>query len=173
MRINGEVSQAPSGANLFLVQCQPICMSLMVTPWNVPAAMAALLHEAGVPDGVVNVIATSTAAEVVDAMLHAARVGKLSFTGSTQVGRILLKSAADQGINCFTELGGNAPFIVSDNETDVIARQRPRIPRLRLRTGGAVRRCQAERPRPRGCPSRDARVHGSEIHRGELVGQQV
>ena len=145
VRIVGEVATAPSGANKMLVQYQPVGVSLLVTPWNFPAAMAtrkigpalaagctcilkpatetpltayamaALLAEAGVPPGVVNVITTSKSGAVVEAMLHDSRVRKLSFTGSTEVGRILLKQAADQVINCSMELGGNAPFIVFDD----------------------------------------------------------
>jgi succinate-semialdehyde dehydrogenase/glutarate-semialdehyde dehydrogenase len=145
VRINGEVFTAPSGANRAIVLYQPIGVSVLVTPWNFPAAMAtrkiapalaagcscilkpaeetpltayavaALLHEAGVPDGVVNVITTSTPNEVVNAMLHDSRVRKLSFTGSTEVGRVLLRNAADRVINCSMELGGNAPFIVFDD----------------------------------------------------------
>jgi succinate-semialdehyde dehydrogenase/glutarate-semialdehyde dehydrogenase len=78
-------------------------------------ALAALYKEAGVPDGVVNVITTSTSGKLVDAMLQDSRVRKLSFTGSTEVGRGLLKSAANSVINCSMELGGNAPFIVFDD----------------------------------------------------------
>jgi succinate-semialdehyde dehydrogenase / glutarate-semialdehyde dehydrogenase len=145
VRINGEVFTAPSGANRAIVLYQPIGVSVLVTPWNFPAAMAtrkiapalaagcscilkpaeetpltayavaALLQEAGVPDGVVNVITTSTPSEVVNAMLHDSRVRKLSFTGSTEVGRILLRNAADRVVNCSMELGGNAPFIVFDD----------------------------------------------------------
>jgi succinate-semialdehyde dehydrogenase/glutarate-semialdehyde dehydrogenase len=145
VRINGEMSVAPSGAHRILVQYQPVGVAVLVTPWNFPAAMAtrkigpalaagctsilkpasetpltayamaALLKEAGVPDGVVNVITTSRSGAVVSAMLHDPRVRKLSFTGSTEVGRILLKEAADQVINCSMELGGNAPFLVFDD----------------------------------------------------------
>jgi succinate-semialdehyde dehydrogenase/glutarate-semialdehyde dehydrogenase len=75
-------------------------------------AMAAILDEAGVPPGVVNVLPARRSGSVVSAMLHDPRVRKLSFTGSTEVGRILLKEAADQVINCSMELGGNAPFLV-------------------------------------------------------------
>jgi succinate-semialdehyde dehydrogenase/glutarate-semialdehyde dehydrogenase len=145
VRINGDIGIAPGGANRIIVQYQPIGVSLLVTPWNFPAAMAtrkiapalaagctcilkpaedtpltaqataAILQEAGVPDGVLNVVTTSRPAEVVDAILHDPRVRKLSFTGSTAVGRILLKGAADQIISCSMELGGNAPFIVFDD----------------------------------------------------------
>ncbi len=145
VRLNGEVYLAPSGANRIVVEHQPIGISVLITPWNFPAAMATrkigpalaagctcilkpatetpltafamaeILAEAGVPDGVVNVITTRTAGEVVGAMLHDPRVRKLSFTGSTEVGKVLLKEAADQVISCSMELGGNAPFVVFDD----------------------------------------------------------
>ncbi len=145
VRLNGDVSMAPSGANRILVQYQPIGVSVLVTPWNFPAAMAtrkiapalaagstcvlkpatetpltayalaAIYEQAGVPAGVVNVITTSRSGATVSAMLHDPRVRKLSFTGSTDVGRKLLHEAADQVISCSMELGGNAPFIVFDD----------------------------------------------------------
>jgi succinate-semialdehyde dehydrogenase/glutarate-semialdehyde dehydrogenase len=145
VRLNGEISTAPSGANKIIVQHQPIGVAVLVTPWNFPAAMAtrkiapalaagctcvlkpatetpltayalaALYAEAGVPDGVVNVITTNRSGPVVSKMLHDPRVRKLSFTGSTEVGRKLLHEAADTVISCSMELGGNAPFIVFDD----------------------------------------------------------
>lgn len=145
VRLNGSIGMSPSGNNRIVVQYQPVGIAVLVTPWNFPAAMATrkigpalaagctcilkpatetpltayavaeILHEAGVPAGVVNVLTTSTSGKVVGALLHDPRVRKLSFTGSTEVGRILLKEAADQVINCSMELGGNAPFIVFDN----------------------------------------------------------
>jgi succinate-semialdehyde dehydrogenase/glutarate-semialdehyde dehydrogenase len=78
-------------------------------------AVAAILAEAGVPDGVVNVVPTSQPGPVTAAMLADPRVRKLSFTGSTEVGRLLLKTAADSVINCSMELGGNAPFLVFED----------------------------------------------------------
>jgi succinate-semialdehyde dehydrogenase/glutarate-semialdehyde dehydrogenase len=74
--------------------------------------VADLLEQAGVPKGVVNVISSKRSSEVVKAMLKDPRVRKLSFTGSTEVGRILLAQAAENVISCSMELGGNAPFIV-------------------------------------------------------------
>jgi len=145
VRLNGEISTAPSGANKIVVQQQPIGVCVLVTPWNFPAAMATrkiapalaagctcvlkpatetpltafalaeIYAEAGVPSGVVNVITTGRAGEVVSTMLHDPRVRKLSFTGSTEVGRRLLREAADTVISCSMELGGNAPFIVFDD----------------------------------------------------------
>ena len=145
VRLNGQMGTAPGGANRIMVQYQPIGVSVLITPWNFPAAMAtrkmapalaagctcvlkpasetpltafamvALMAEAGVPNGVVNVVTTSEPGPVIDAMLADARVRKLSFTGSTQVGRTLLRSAAGQVISCSMELGGNAPFVVFDD----------------------------------------------------------
>ena len=74
--------------------------------------MASVLDDAGVPPGVVNVLPARRSGAVVSAMLHDPRVRKLSFTGSTEVGRVLLREAADQVINSSMELGGNAPFLV-------------------------------------------------------------
>jgi succinate-semialdehyde dehydrogenase/glutarate-semialdehyde dehydrogenase len=145
VRINGEFGMAPAGTNRIMVQYQPIGISLLITPWNLPAAMATrkiapalaagctcilkpaeetpltalaiaqILLDAGVPLGVVNVITTSEPGEVVKAILHDARVRKLSFTGSTQVGRLLLREAADSIISPSMELGGNSPFLVFDD----------------------------------------------------------
>ncbi len=142
VRMLGEVSTSPGGANRILVEYQPIGVSYLITPWNFPAAMATrkigpalaagcsiilkpapetpltalaiaeIMAEAGVPPGVVNVVTTSRASEQSKKILHDPRVRKLSFTGSTQVGRILLREAADQVLSCSMELGGNAPFIV-------------------------------------------------------------
>src|SRR4029450_4488960 len=75
-------------------------------------AMAAILAEAGVPEGVVNVFPSRSSGKVVSAMLRDPRVRKLSFTGSTEVGRILLSQAAENVVNTSMELGGNAPFLV-------------------------------------------------------------
>ncbi len=145
VRNEGAYTTAPSGANKILVSHQPVGVSVLVTPWNFPAAMAtrklgpalaagctvvlkpaedtpltalavaAILAEAGVPDGVVNVVPTSQPGPVTAAMLADPRVRKLSFTGSTEVGRLLLKTAADSVINCSMELGGNAPFLVFED----------------------------------------------------------
>jgi succinate-semialdehyde dehydrogenase/glutarate-semialdehyde dehydrogenase len=145
VRLNGDISMAPSGANRIVVQHQPIGIAVLVTPWNFPAAMATrkiapalaagctcvlkpatetpltayalaeIYREAGVPEGVVNVITTSKSGATVSKMLHDPRVRKLSFTGSTEVGRKLLREAADTVISCSMELGGNAPFVVFDD----------------------------------------------------------
>jgi succinate-semialdehyde dehydrogenase/glutarate-semialdehyde dehydrogenase len=142
VRAAGAVSTAPSGANRIVVLHRPVGICVLVTPWNFPAAMATrkigpalaagctmilkpasdtpltalamarILEAAGVPPGVVNVVPARRSGAVVSAMLHDPRVRKLSFTGSTEVGRVLLREAADQVINTSMELGGNAPFVV-------------------------------------------------------------
>jgi succinate-semialdehyde dehydrogenase/glutarate-semialdehyde dehydrogenase len=142
VRGSGEVATAPSGANRILVVRQPVGVCVLVTPWNFPAAMATrkigpalaagctvvlkpasdtpltalamagILAEAGVPEGVVNVLPSRSSGKVVSAMLKDPRVRKISFTGSTEVGRILLAQAAENVINTSMELGGNAPFLV-------------------------------------------------------------
>jgi succinate-semialdehyde dehydrogenase / glutarate-semialdehyde dehydrogenase len=153
VRLEGEISTAPSGANRIVVMYQPIGVSLLITPWNFPAAMATrkiapalaagctcilkpaeetpltayavaqIMLEAGIPPGVVNVITTKDPASVVRALLHEGRIRKLSFTGSTEVGRLLLREAADTVISSSMELGGNAPFVVLNdaNIDDAIA----------------------------------------------------
>ena len=149
VRIGGELRTAPSGANKILTFRQPVGVALLVTPWNFPAAMAtrkiapalaagctvvvkpagetplttlyiaSLMEQVGVPAGVVNVVTTDRAGEVVDAALEDDRVRKISFTGSTGVGRILLKKAADRVIASSMELGGNDPFLVlADADVD-------------------------------------------------------
>ncbi|MGU7778591.1 NAD-dependent succinate-semialdehyde dehydrogenase [Burkholderia sp. PU8-34] len=164
VRINGEISTSPSGAAKTIVQYQPIGIALLVTPWNFPAAMATrkiapalaagctcilkpatetpltayyiaeLLAEAGVPPGVVNVLTTSTAGKVCNFILDDPRVRKLSFTGSTEVGRILLRKAADAVINCSMELGGNAPFLVFDDADIDVAIEGAMV--AKMRNGG-------------------------------------
>jgi succinate-semialdehyde dehydrogenase / glutarate-semialdehyde dehydrogenase len=145
VRIDGSLSTAPSGANRIMVIRQPVGVSYLITPWNFPAAMATrkigpalaagctvllkpaketpltalavadVLTEAGVPDGVVNVLPTTKPGPLTEAVLADPRVRKLSFTGSTEVGRVLLKQAADYVTNCSMELGGNAPFLVFED----------------------------------------------------------
>ena len=144
-RIRGEIQDSPGGANKILVQYQPVGISLLITPWNFPAAMATrkiapalgagctvilkpaietpltalalaqIMLDCGVPPGVLNVITPLDPGPGCRAIMHDPRVRKLSFTGSTAVGRKLLASAAETVLNCSMELGGNAPFIVFDD----------------------------------------------------------
>ena len=149
-RANGLLTRAPASGARILVHQKPAGVAVLVTPWNYPAAMGTrkiapalaagcsvvikpasetpltmlalmpLLEEAGVPAGVVNVVPSRSSRAVVDAMLRDPRVRVLSFTGSTSVGRTLLRSAADQVLKPAMELGGNAPIIIfEDADLDV------------------------------------------------------
>jgi succinate-semialdehyde dehydrogenase/glutarate-semialdehyde dehydrogenase len=142
VRVGGDFRVSPGGDKHILVTRQPIGVSMLITPWNFPAAMATrkiapalaagctvvlkpapetpltaayvvdALQRAGVPDGVVNLVTPVPAGPPVARMIHHPAVRKLSFTGSTEVGRLLLREAADTVVHCSMELGGNAPFIV-------------------------------------------------------------
>ncbi|KGA14881.1 hypothetical protein GM50_18725 [freshwater metagenome] len=145
VRIAGDFRMSPSGDKRILVTHQPVGLSILITPWNFPAGMATrkigpaiaagctmilkpagetpltalaivdILDRAGVPKGVVNLILPTPTGPAIAKMLHDKRVKNLSFTGSTEVGRIILKEAADNVIRCSMELGGNAPFVVMDD----------------------------------------------------------
>jgi succinate-semialdehyde dehydrogenase / glutarate-semialdehyde dehydrogenase len=142
VRPHGDFGSSPAGGTRTLVTHRPVGVAALVTPWNFPAAMAArkiapalaagctavlkpaaqtpltaiavvrLLAEAGVPDGVVNLVPSTASGEVVSTWLADPRVRKVSFTGSTGVGRLLLRQAADRVLTTSMELGGNAPFVV-------------------------------------------------------------
>jgi succinate-semialdehyde dehydrogenase / glutarate-semialdehyde dehydrogenase len=145
VRVGGRTTTAPSGNGRILVTREPVGPCLAVTPWNFPLAMgtrkigpalaagctvivkpaedtpltmlllARLFRDAGLPDGVLSVLPTLDSAGVVGALMTDPRLAKISFTGSTQVGRILLAQAADHVMKASMELGGNAPFIVFDD----------------------------------------------------------
>ena len=142
VRIPGDFRLSPNGDKRIVVTHQPIGVSLLITPWNFPAAMATrklgpalaagcttvlkparetpltaayvvgVLERAGLPAGVVNLVTPVPAGAAVTAMMKHPAVRKLSFTGSTEVGRVLLEQAAATVINTSMELGGNAPFLV-------------------------------------------------------------
>jgi len=142
VRTPGDFRLSPSGDKRILVTHQPIGVSLLITPWNFPAGMATrkigpavaagctmilkpagetpltalhivdIMERAGLPKGVLNVILPAQTGLAISKLMHDPRVKNLSFTGSTQVGKILLREAADQVIRCSMELGGNAPFVV-------------------------------------------------------------
>jgi succinate-semialdehyde dehydrogenase/glutarate-semialdehyde dehydrogenase len=145
VRNRGELYRAPSGDKRIHVINQPVGVAVMVTPWNFPLSMgtrkigpalaagctvvlkpasdtplialalADLMEEAGCPPGVVNVIPAHRSSDVVNAALADRRVRKLSFTGSTYVGKILLAEASRRVLNASMELGGNAPFLVLED----------------------------------------------------------
>jgi succinate-semialdehyde dehydrogenase/glutarate-semialdehyde dehydrogenase len=166
VRTPGDYRQAPSGDKRILVTHQPIGVSLLITPWNFPAAMATrkigpalaagctvilkpasetpltalaiveILERAGVPKGVVNFVLPSKTGPMISKMLHDPRVRNLSFTGSTEVGRTLLKESADNVLRTSMELGGNAPFVVLEdaNIDDAVAGAMI----AKMRNGGAA-----------------------------------
>ena len=145
VRIDGGYQVAPNGSGRVLVTRQPVGPTLLITPWNFPMAMggrkigpaiaagctmvikpaeqtplsmlalAAILAEAGLPAGVLNVVTTTDPAGVMEPLIRDGRARKLSFTGSTAVGRKLLEQCADKVLRTSLELGGNAPFLVFDD----------------------------------------------------------
>ncbi|MEX0993833.1 MAG: NAD-dependent succinate-semialdehyde dehydrogenase [Solirubrobacterales bacterium] len=145
VRIAGRYQVAPGGQGRFIVMKQPVGPSYLVTPWNFPAAMAArkigpaiaagctailkpakqaplsalalaqIMQDCGLPDGVLNVITSSSAGAVSEPIVNDPRLRKLSFTGSTEIGRKLIEQSAHQVLNTSMELGGNAPFLVFDD----------------------------------------------------------
>ena len=142
VRINGRYSVAPSGGTRLLTMKQPVGPVFAITPWNFPLAMgtrkigpalaagctvvikpaaqtplttlalAQVLTEAGVPDGVVNVVTTSHSGALSEPIIRDPRLRKLTFTGSTPVGQRLIEQSAQQVLKVSMELGGNAPFLV-------------------------------------------------------------
>ncbi|WP_062387231.1 NAD-dependent succinate-semialdehyde dehydrogenase [Demequina iriomotensis] len=145
VRITGRYGSNPEGTGNMIVSQRPVGPCYLITPWNFPLAMAtrkiapalaagctvvvkpaaltplttlllaSVLEEAGVPAGVVNVITTSRSGAVSEPLLADPRLRKLSFTGSTEVGRALIKQAADGVLRVSMELGGNAPFLVFED----------------------------------------------------------
>ena len=145
VRINGTYLPAPAGGSRLLTMKQPVGPCLMITPWNFPLAMGtrkigpalaagctmvikpaaetpltmlalvALLEEVGVPKGVVNVVTTSDSGGVMEPLIRDPRARKLTFTGSTAVGRKLVEQSAEQLLRVSMELGGNAPFMVFED----------------------------------------------------------
>ena len=166
VRVPGDFRKSPSGDKRILVTHQPIGVSLLITPWNFPAAMATrkigpaiaagctmilkpasetpltalaivdIMERAGVPKGVINVILPEKVGESISKILHDPRVRNLSFTGSTEVGRVLIREAADRVIRCSMELGGNAPFVVFE-DADIPAAVAG-LMLAKMRNGGAA-----------------------------------
>ncbi len=145
VRITGRYGATPEGSGIATISRHPVGPCLLITPWNFPLAMAtrkvapalaagctcvvkpagltplttltfaALLREAGLPGGVVNVVTTSSSSTLTAPMIADRRLRKLSFTGSTEVGRTLLADAAQNILRTSMELGGNAPFLVFED----------------------------------------------------------
>ena len=145
VRIDGRYSVPPNGQGRLLTMQQPVGPCLLITPWNFPLAMgtrkigpavaagctmvikpakqtplsmlalAEILANAGLPPGVLNVVTSSSSGSVMEPLIRDPRLRKLSFTGSTEVGRKLMEQASEQLLRVSMELGGNAPFIVFDD----------------------------------------------------------
>jgi succinate-semialdehyde dehydrogenase / glutarate-semialdehyde dehydrogenase len=145
VRIDGRYGVAADGRSRTLVLRQPVGPALLITPWNFPLAMgtrkigpaiaagcttvikpahetplsmlalARLLEEVGLPPGVVNVVPTSSAGSTTAPLFDDPRLRKVSFTGSTEVGRVLVGLASKNLLRCSMELGGNAPFLVFED----------------------------------------------------------
>ena len=166
VRTPGDFRKSPSGDKRILVTHQPIGLSILITPWNFPAGMATrkigpavaagctmilkpatetpltamyivdVMERAGLPKGVLNLVLPEKTGPAISKMLHDSRVKNLSFTGSTEVGRVLLKEAADKVIRCSMELGGNAQVIVHDDAD--LAVTIPQLLLAKMRNGGAA-----------------------------------
>ena len=193
VRIRGSIGRAPSGANRIVVHHPPVGVVVMVTPWNFPAAMitrkvapalaagnavvikpprdtpltalrvADLLQGAGVPDGLVNVVPTTSSGDWFDAAVEHRATRMVSFTGSTEIGRVLLRRAADRVLKVAMELGGNAPFIVfADADLDA-AVEGAMVAKMRhsAETCTAANRFFAERPVAEEFTARLAEAMGS------------
>jgi succinate-semialdehyde dehydrogenase/glutarate-semialdehyde dehydrogenase len=145
VRINGRWSNEPSGAGRLLTMKQPVGPCLLITPWNFPAAMGTrkigpavaagctmvvkpasatpltmlalgqILMECGLPEGVLSIVTSSSTGKVMKPLIQDQRLRKLSFTGSTEVGRLLMEQASGTLLKLSMELGGNAPYIVFED----------------------------------------------------------
>ncbi|MCW2757904.1 MAG: succinate-semialdehyde dehydrogenase, partial [Nocardioidaceae bacterium] len=166
VRVGGEYRLAPGGDKRIVTVPEPVGVSVLITPWNFPAAMATrkiapalaagctvvlkpapetplsalsvadVLERAGVPAGVVNVVLPEPAGQPVAEMLADPRVRCLSFTGSTQVGRLLLHACADTVVRTSMELGGNAPFVVLEDADVAAAVEGAMV--AKMRNGGSA-----------------------------------
>jgi len=166
VRIAGELRRAPAGNRTIMVVREPVGVSVLITPWNFPAAMLTrkigpalaagcpvvikpametpltalalgeICQEVGIPAGVINIVTPDDPGPAVGAMLDDPRVRNLSFTGSTATGRVLLKQAADRVLRTSMELGGNAPFLVT---ADADVTEAVKIAMVaKMRNGGAA-----------------------------------
>jgi succinate-semialdehyde dehydrogenase/glutarate-semialdehyde dehydrogenase len=145
VRIEGRYATSPNGQGRLLTMQQPVGPCLLITPWNFPLAMgtrkvgpaiaagctmvvkpaqltplsmlmlAKILEDAGLPKGVLNLVTATSSGETMGPLIADPRLRKLSFTGSTEVGKKLMAQASDNLLRLSMELGGNAPFIVFDD----------------------------------------------------------
>jgi succinate-semialdehyde dehydrogenase / glutarate-semialdehyde dehydrogenase len=161
VRIDGRYATAPNGQGRLLTMKQPVGACLLITPWNFPLAMGTrkigpaiaagctmvvkpaqqtplsmlmlvkILEEVGLPGGVVNLVTASSSSETMGPLIADPRLRKLSFTGSTEVGRKLMEQASQNLLRLSMELGGNAPFIVFDDADVDAAVQGAMIAKMR------------------------------------------
>jgi succinate-semialdehyde dehydrogenase / glutarate-semialdehyde dehydrogenase len=166
VRVGGEYRLSPGGDKQMIIAQEPVGVAVLITPWNFPAAMATrkiapalaagcttilkpaeetpltalaladLLERAGVPAGVVNVVLPAPVGPLVKGMLDDPRVRALSFTGSTEVGRVLLHACADTVVRASMELGGNAPFLVLEGADVATAVDAAMV--AKMRNGGSA-----------------------------------
>src|SRR5215203_6251659 len=145
VRIDGRYAIAPDGSGRFLTMKQPVGPCLMITPWNFPMAMgtrkigpaiaagctmvmkpakqtplsmlalAKILEDEGLPAGVLNVVTSSSSSDIVSPIISDSRLRKLTFTGSTPIGRQLMEQASENLLRVSMELGGNAPFLIFED----------------------------------------------------------
>jgi succinate-semialdehyde dehydrogenase/glutarate-semialdehyde dehydrogenase len=206
VRISGSYTVAPAGGSRLLVLRQPVGPTLLITPWNFPMAMgtrkigpaiaagctmvlkpseltplcslalAQILIDAGLPPGVLNVVNTTDAGGTTAPLINDPRLRKLSFTGSTAVGRRLIAVAADQVLRVSMELGGNAPLLVFA-DADLDAAVEGTIA-AKMRNGGeactSANRLYVERPVADEFSARlAARMGGLKVGRGTEDGVAV
>ncbi len=161
VRIDGRYAVAPNGQGRLLTMKQPVGPCLLITPWNFPLAMgtrkigpavaagctvvvkpaqqtplsmlmlAKILEEVGLPGGVLNLVTASSSGETMGPLISDPRLRKLSFTGSTEIGRKLMEQASENLLRLSMELGGNAPFIVFDDADVDAAVQGAMIAKMR------------------------------------------
>lgn len=162
VRAHGRSTAAPDGASQILTVAEPVGPCLLITPWNVPLAMAArkvapalaagctailkpadltplsslvfgeLALAAGVPAGVLSILPTSNAAQLSQTLMSDGRIRKVSFTGSTPVGKLLLAQSGERVMRASMELGGNSPFIVFDDASMTVAVAEAMIAKMRM-----------------------------------------
>ncbi|MGN6187471.1 MAG: NAD-dependent succinate-semialdehyde dehydrogenase [Conexibacter sp.] len=195
VRVGGRTAIDESGRTRILTTRRPVGVCLFITPWNFPLAMGArklapalaagctavvkpaaqtplsmlafaeLLHEAGVPAGAVNVVTASRSGALMAPLIADARVRKLSFTGSTEVGRALIAQSAQQVLRVSMELGGNAPFLVFEDADLDLALDGALV--AKMRNGGEA--CTSANRFLVHASLADAFAHGLAERMGALV----
>ena len=206
VRVSGRFQVATTGQGRVLVMKQPVGPAYLITPWNFPAAMATrkigpavaagctmvlkpasltplsalavarILEEAGLPAGVLNVVTSSSSSEVSKPIIGDPRLRKLSFTGSTEVGRKLIEQSAEQILRVSMELGGNAPFLVFDDADVDAAVEGAMIAKMRNigeACTAANRFYVAEPVRERFTESLSERMGSLKVGRGTEEGVEV